>query len=81
MAWACSSDPPDDAKRTWHVALPQRWRAPELPVRGADVLELGIPAGQQVGRVIAAFEDWWIAQDFPCDPERARVKLRELSGL
>ena len=81
MAWACSSDPPDDAKRTWHVALPQRWRAPELPVRGADVLELGIPAGPQVGRVIAAFEDWWIAQDFPCDPERARAKLRELAGL
>ncbi len=50
-------------------------------MRGANVLELGIPAGPQVGRVIAAFEDWWIAQDFPCDPQRARVKLRELAGL
>jgi hypothetical protein len=31
--------------------------------------------------VIAAFEDWWIARDFPCDRERARAKLRELAGL
>jgi poly(A) polymerase len=80
MAWARSNDPPDDAKRSWHLGLPQRWRAPELPVRGADVIKLGIPAGPQIGRVIAAFEDWWIAHDFPADRQHARAKLRELAG-
>ena len=81
MAWARSSDPPNDARRTQHIRLPQRWQVPELPVRGADVLELGVPAGPEVGRVIAAFEDWWITQDFPCDPKRVRAKLRELAGV
>jgi len=81
MAWARSSDPPNDAKRTRHIQLPQRWQVPELPVRGSDFLELGVPAGPEVGRLIAAFEDWWIAQDFPSDPERVRAKLSELAGV
>ena len=81
MAWARSSDPPNDKMRTRHIGLPERWKAPELPVRGSDLLELGVPAGPQVGRLIAAFEDWWIAQDFPSDPQRVRAKLRELVGV
>lgn len=81
MAWARSSDPPYDAKRTRHIHLPQRWQVPELPVRGSDLLELGVPAGPEVGRLIAAFEDWWIAQDFPSDPERVHAKLSELAGV
>jgi len=81
MDWARSSDLPNDAKRIRHVRLPQRWPVPELPVRGSDLLELGVPASQQVGRIIAAFEDWWIAQDFPSDPARVRAKLRELAGV
>jgi poly(A) polymerase len=47
-------------------------------VRGADVLELGARPGPEVGRVISAFETWWIAQGFPADRERARAKLGEL---
>jgi poly(A) polymerase len=81
MDWARSSDLPNDAKRTRRVRLPQRWAVPELPVRGSDLLELGVPASQQVGRIIAAFEDWWIAQDFPSDPARVSAKLRELAGV
>ena len=78
MAWAGSGDAPADAMRAQRVRLPERWQAPELPVRGADVLELGARPGPQVGRVISAFETWWIAQGFPADRERARAKLGEL---
>jgi poly(A) polymerase len=81
MDWARSSDLPNAAKRTRHIRLPQRWPVPELPVRGGDLLELGVPASPQVGRIIAAFEDWWIAQDFPSDPARVHAKLRELAGV
>ncbi len=78
MAWAASADRPGDAARAHRVRLPERWQAPELPVRGADVLALGAQPGPEVGRVISAFETWWIAQGFPADRKRAKAKLVEL---
>ncbi len=78
MAWAASSDGPADPARAHRVRLAERWQPPELPVRGADVLALGAEPGPEVGRVISAFETWWIAQGFPADRERARAKLGEL---
>ncbi len=78
MDWARSGEPPDNAARARRVRLPERWRAPALPVRGADVMALGVPAGPEVGRVLADFESWWIANDFPTDRKRAADKLGEL---
>jgi poly(A) polymerase len=78
MEWARSGDTPESAARAGRVRLPERWNAPELPVRGADVIALGVPAGPEVGRVIAAFEAWWIAQGFPTDRKLAAAKLGEL---
>jgi poly(A) polymerase len=78
MAWASSGDGPDDEASAQRVRLPERWQAPELPLRGADVLALGVQSGPEVGRVIAAFEAWWIAEGFPVAPERAKQKLGEL---
>jgi poly(A) polymerase len=78
MAWAASSDGPADPARALRVRLAERWQPPELPVRGADVLALGAEPGPEVGRVISAFETWWIAQGFPADRERAKAKLGEL---
>jgi poly(A) polymerase len=79
MEWARSGDAPESAARARRARLPERWNAPELPVRGADVVALGVPAGPEVGRVIGAFEAWWIAQGFPTDPARAKAKLEELA--
>ena len=78
IAWASSVDGPNDDARAQRVRLAERWQAPELPLRGADVLALGVQPGPEVGRVIAAFETWWIAEGFPVDPERAKQKLGEL---
>jgi poly(A) polymerase len=79
MEWARSGDAPESAARARRARLPERWNAPELPVRGADVVALGVPAGPEVGRVIGAFEAWWIAQGFPTDPAQAKAKLEELA--
>lgn len=38
---------------------------PASPFRGADVMAAGVPAGPQVGEVIRAAEEAWIAADFP----------------
>jgi poly(A) polymerase len=48
-------------------------------VRGTDVLARGIAPGPDVGRVIAAFEAWWIGEDFPVDEARIAAKLDELT--
>ena len=67
LAWARSGASPDDARWRHRLLLPQRWTAPSLPVRGADVMEAGLAAGPAVGRVVRAFEDWWIAEGFPSE--------------
>ncbi len=55
-----------------------RWEEPVLPVRGADVLALGVEAGPEVGRLLAALETWWMARDF--EPDRAAA-LKQLAAL
>jgi poly(A) polymerase len=77
--WARSGDSPRDPARTARVTLPARWTAPQLPVRGADVVALGVATGPAVGRVVADFEEWWIAAGFPSDAGPVRDKLEELA--
>ena len=68
LAWAHSAAAPGDAARKHRLALPDRWAVPRLPVRGADVMARGIPAGPAVGRIMAHFQASWIEADFPSDP-------------
>jgi poly(A) polymerase len=78
LAWA--SAPSKAQPDVWldRLNLAQRWRAPLMPVNGADVLALGIESGPNVGRVLSAFEDWWIAADFPDDATQLAAKLGEI---
>jgi poly(A) polymerase len=36
-----------------------------MPVGGREVARLGIPPGPDTGRILTAFEEEWIAADFP----------------
>lgn len=56
---------PADASLATAYALPERWSVPKLPVKGLDVLALGLPAGPHVGAVLAEVERWWVDNDFP----------------
>ena len=56
------------------------WEEPRLPVRGADVLALGIEAGPEVGRLLAAVEAWWVARDFAPDRAAALARLAALAA-
>jgi poly(A) polymerase len=77
--WARSADEADDKARANRVTLPERWSAPALPVRGADVVALGVPVGPSIGRIVAGFEKWWMGAGYPDAPERVRAKLEELA--
>lgn len=43
----------------------ESWSPPRLPVGGRDVAKRGIDPGPETGRLLKAFEESWIADDFP----------------
>lgn len=61
-AWAAAPGRAEDARRLLGQAA--AWSIPRLPVDGHDAARAGA-TGPAVGRTLAAFEDWWVDQDFP----------------
>ncbi|HSM19159.1 MAG TPA: CCA tRNA nucleotidyltransferase [Hyphomicrobiales bacterium] len=55
------------ADRDWKALyrLPERWRAPKLPWRGADLKRRGVKSGPHVGEIMRKAEARWIALGFP----------------
>ncbi len=49
---------------------------PSFPIQGRDVLAAGAKAGREVGDVLKAVEQRWIAEDFP-DKDRVLEIMRE----
>lgn len=78
-AWARSNAPPDDSAFGERLNLPARWQAPALPFAGRDVLALGVRPGPEVGRILADFENWWVAAGFPLERVLIEKKLKEIA--
>ena len=76
LRWA---ERPEDKRWPPLLALAKDWTTPVLPIDGSDVLALGIAPGPQVGRLLAAIEDWWLNGDFQADRQACLEKLRQLS--
>lgn len=55
-------------------ALAAGWTPPKMPVGGRDLARLGLTPGPETGRLLKAFEDGWIADDFPTEGHEARLK-------
>jgi poly(A) polymerase len=70
-AWAAEEGEAADAERL--LALAANWPAPKFPLRGQDVIDVGVPAGPKMGMLLREVETWWIAQDFPTDGLRERL--------
>ncbi len=47
------------------------WEIPQLPLKGGEIVALGVAAGPEVARVLYAVEARWIDEHFP---DRARVR-------
>lgn len=69
--WAETPGQGDDAGRL--LALADGWTRPPLPVGGREVARLGVEPGPETGRLLKAFEDAWIADDFPADRHAERL--------
>jgi poly(A) polymerase len=67
LAWTRS--PAGIADTTWHelARLPERWTAPDFPLKAADFIKRGVPKGPALGAALHAAEEVWIAADFPTD--------------
>ncbi len=80
LNWARSGTAATEPDFKRKLTFAQRWNAPELPVRGADLLDLGVPPGPMIGKLLHEFEDWWISANFPDDAGLLASKLSELSS-
>ena len=69
--WAES--PVDDARARRLLALAEGWKRPPMPVGGRNLARLGVEPGPETGRLLKAFEDGWIADDFPSDGHAERL--------
>ncbi len=75
LAWAgeLAIDPrqPGTRKHNWQdlLAAAEAWTPPEFPLKGQDVLALGVPAGPRIGRLLGAVEGWW--EEGGCEAGRA----------
>jgi poly(A) polymerase len=58
--------------------LPERWPRPRFPLSGRDALGAGVRHGPEVGTLLRALEDWWIAQDFTPDEASLRARLQQM---
>jgi poly(A) polymerase len=67
VAWARSDAGAADNKWQHLVGLPQRWSAPDFPLKAADLMQRGLSAGPALGIALRAAEAAWIAADFPSD--------------
>ena len=61
LAWAAQ---PKSKKFEPLLALANTWSIPLFPLRGADLLDLGVPSGPRVGEIMRDVEEWWIAGGF-----------------
>jgi poly(A) polymerase len=55
------------------------WQPVELPVKGRDLLALGVPHGPEIGRLLAAVDGWWENNDYRPDRDAVLRKARELA--
>ncbi|MEW5728635.1 MAG: CCA tRNA nucleotidyltransferase [Pseudomonadota bacterium] len=86
-AWAdersTSNRPTSERSARWMALLDAAdgWVPVEMPVRGADAMELGIPRGPEIGRLLGEVERWWEEADYRPGREECLARLREAAGL
>jgi poly(A) polymerase len=67
LAWSRAEE--DAADPAWRAleSLPQRWSAPDFPLKSADFTRRGVPIGPALGAAMRTAKEAWIAADFASD--------------
>ena len=61
------------------LGVAEAWQRPEFPLKGRDLVALGVPPGPEVGERLKALEEAWIASGF--DGDRDAMIASALSGM
>ena len=60
------------------LSIADGWEKPRFPLTGREAMAAGMPEGPEVGRVLAAVEDWWMEEDFLPDEAALKEKLKSV---
>jgi poly(A) polymerase len=79
LYWA-TRGAPDNAALERILDVVEAWEPVALPVKGDDVLALGVPTGEAVGSALRQVEEWWIGEDFRPGRQETLARLRQVIG-
>lgn len=85
LNWAgeLALEPHQPSKRNgaWQALLESaaRWQPLEFPLKGRDVLALGVDPGKRVGHLLVAVEAWWEDGDYRADREACLARLKAIA--
>ncbi|MBK8906440.1 MAG: CCA tRNA nucleotidyltransferase [Rhodospirillales bacterium] len=71
---------PHERTQAWIglIEAADSWTPVTFPLRGRDVLALGVAHGRRVGALLKAVEQWWEAGDYAADHDACLARLRTL---
>ena len=78
LASADAGIAPDDQSWRQALRLADRWRVPEFPLRGPDIMALG-EKGPAIGGILRRVEAEWVAGGFAASREELLARASELS--
>jgi len=78
LAAADAGVSPQDPRLSQALHLPDRWQAPEFPLRGHDVTALGLE-GPEIGVILRRLEAEWIASGFALSRDELLARGASLS--
>ncbi|MFN3232750.1 MAG: CCA tRNA nucleotidyltransferase [Alphaproteobacteria bacterium] len=73
---ACLDAARDGRDRRTLLQIARQWERPDFPLRGADVIALGVAPGERIGHLLAEIEDEWVSDDFAGDRHALLRRLR-----
>lgn len=80
IAFARSGAKPGDSRWKALIAFARRSELPAFQLKGRDLLDLGYSQGPEIGRILKALEDWWIAAGFPSDKKAVLERARAIAA-
>ncbi len=75
LDWSASEQPANDADYAALLGEAQAWQRPELPIGGKDLQAAGVAEGKELGRLLQALEDWWVAGGFAANKAELMARL------
>ncbi len=80
LLMACAHADPNyqPGRWIWLYELPDRWPIPQFPLKGSDIMALGVPEGPQISFWLKKIETYWIKRNFEPSPRHLRRAAKQL---